>query len=527
MESISPQEVKTPSDLGFDPIKFSSYRNGQLEAAQKVADTAKPLFLTEAPTGIGKSLLSLTAHKLRKSPKAAYIVGTKQLQDQLEADFHLPVLKGRNNYPCLHFHKNFPDVTSEICRDYLGEEECIFDTDCPYNIARRQALSAPICILNYPLFLSEANFGRAFKKLDYLIMDEVDVVEDQLMNFVEVKIGPKLLEKIGMGPPEFKTKLESWLQWLPEVQNRVGKLMNELGDPNTMFWIQLRQYIQLKRVYRKIGMVIRNMDDGWVMENDEDDPKASIIFKPVKVAKYASHNLWDHTGSAMGMSATIMGGQAMAIELGLHSWDVETLEMESPFPVESRQVLYHPVANMTHKNKDTAYPKVAEAINKILKKHPQEKTLIHCVSYDLRNFLITNVGSSTHHIMFHDSKNRTEALQRFRDLKTPAVLISPSMDRGVDLPGDLCRVVIVAKIPYPNLKSPQVNKRLHAFSDGSLWYARRTARTLVQMTGRATRYVGDFSTSYILDEQFGHIVARNGSIFPKWWKAAVKEGAIE
>ena len=80
--------------------------------------------------------------------------------------------------------------------------------------------------------------------------------------------------------------------------------------------------------------------------------------------------------------------------------------------------------------------------------------------------------------------------------------------------------------PYPNLASPQVNKRLHGYSDGSLWYARKTARSLVQMTGRATRSMDDYSTSYILDKQFIKLVSRNKSIFPQWWASSVREGNL-
>jgi len=128
--------------------------------------------------------------------------------------------------------------------------------------------------------------------------------------------------------------------------------------------------------------------------------------------------------------------------------------------------------------------------------------------------------------MTHDKNDRAIALERFKSYEQPVAFVSPSMERGIDLPGDLCRVIIVAKVPYPNLASPQVNKRLHGFSDGNLWYARRTVRSLIQMTGRATRFQGDWSLSYILDSQFGQLVARNRHIFPQWWRESVKSGSI-
>lgn len=518
--------MTNPVDLGFNPILFPGFRTNQLETAELVAASDKPLYLVEAPMGSGKSLLGMTAHALMDRPRSVYLVSTKQLQDQIEHDFNVPVLKGRNNYRCLHFPDLFPDVTSEICADYLHGEECDFELDCPYLKQKREALSAPICVLNYPLFLAEANYVGGFSGLSFLIMDEVDSVEDHLMSFIEVSITPYLMKRVSMGPPKYKTKLESWIEWADNIKGKVQEAIVKVGPPEALSPVRLKDLISLRRVHRKLEFLSTSLDEGWVMEQRDGKVPGPIVFKPVKIAGFVKHNLWDHTNRSLGMSATIMGNNAMAIDLGLHTWDVDSSTLPSPFALENRQVKYIPVASVTHKTQDEAYPKIAKAIETILNNHPTEKTLIHAVSYDLRNFLVDYLRPKNHLVMTHDRKDRAEALERFKNYPTPVAFISPSMDRGVDLAGDTCRVVIVAKVPYPSLGSPQVNRRLHAFSDGSLWYARRTARTLVQMTGRATRNMDDWSVSYILDEQFGHLVSRSGDIFPSWWRDSVKSGSL-
>lgn len=96
------------------------------------------------------------------------------------------------------------------------------------------------------------------------------------------------------------------------------------------------------------------------------------------------------------------------------------------------------------------------------------------------------------------------------------------MDRGVDLPGDLCRVIVVAKIPFPNLGDKRTNARLYRTKDGEFWYAVNTVRSLVQMPGRAVRSADDWAVTYILDHQFTTIVwAKSKRLLPGWWKAAV------
>lgn len=520
------EKIGVPSDLGFSQERFPTFREYQLETAQQVATSEKPLYLVEAPTGSGKSLLALTAHKLMKEPRAAYVVSTKQLQDQIEQDFHIPVLKGRGNYPCLHFPQLFPDVSSEICKEYLGDSECEYASDCPYLRQKRKALMAPICVLNYPLFLTEANYVGKFSGLKYMILDEVDTLEDHLMNFIEVTITPRLLKRFDLGLPRYKTRPESWKEWIETVKLKIETEVRKLEPPETLPPVRLKDYVRLKRLQRRLAYLVDTLDENWVMEYGEDKSLSPVVFKPVKISPFAKNNLWDHTERSLGMSATVMGAQPMALELGLHTWDVESTSLPSPFPIESREVQYIPTANLTHKTKDVEYPKLSDAIDKVLRKHPEEKVLIHAVSYDLRNFLMDYLRPPYHGLMTHDRNDRAIALERFKGYNRPIAFISPSMERGVDLPGDLCRVIIVAKVPYPNLGSPQVNKRLYGFSDGSLWYARRTARSLVQMTGRATRYQGDWSVSYILDEQFGYLVGRSGNLFPEWWRSAVKSGSL-
>ena len=107
-------------------------------------------------------------------------------------------------------------------------------------------------------------------------------------------------------------------------------------------------------------------------------------------------------------------------------------------------------------------------------------------------------------------------------VKRGGVLVAPSLTRGLDLPDDLCRVVIIIKAPFPYLGDPQVNKRLHRDQGGSLWYDIQTAREVAQMTGRAVRHDTDWAVTYILDATFvKNIWRRRKSLFPKYIRDAV------
>ena len=95
------------------------------------------------------------------------------------------------------------------------------------------------------------------------------------------------------------------------------------------------------------------------------------------------------------------------------------------------------------------------------------------------------------------------------------------MDRGVDLPEEECRVVVICKMPYPDLGDTQISRRVHASKDGDNWYAHKTISTIVQMAGRGVRSDKDFAVTYILDEQFRRVYDDHRVLFPAWFKEAV------
>jgi ATP-dependent DNA helicase DinG len=195
------------------------------------------------------------------------------------------------------------------------------------------------------------------------------------------------------------------------------------------------------------------------------------------------------------------------------------------FPVEGRRVWATPIASMTHKNKAQAYPLMAQGVRGLLAHHADERVLIHTVSYDLAGHLmkslLSTLGPARKRLMtYRDARDRDAVIERYRRTEG-AVLVAPSLERGVDFKGDDCRVVVVCKVPYPNLGDKQVGARFHS-KGGRTWYSVQTVRSLVQMTGRGTRSEDDFSTSYVLDKQFVENVWRKSKqLLPTWWADAV------
>lgn len=511
----------TPSDLNL-PEKFTSWRPGQLETAAKIAAFQKYAFLLDAPTGSGKSLIAAAVQRLFDKP-IVYICTTKQLQDQLLRDFpYARTLKGRGNYVCLKYPRMFPDISAEDCT-HSEANECTLRGKCPYIREKRIALQAPLAVLNTAYFLSEANYVGAFSGRDFLVVDEVDTLEDQLMSFVEVVITARQLANLDVEPPRYKTKFESWIDWgrrtLDVLRPRLRELEAELegGEWTTVNIKALRVKRNLKRLVGKLEFFVKEVDKTWVWYPGED----RWVFKPVWVSKYAHAALWKHTKKILGMSATILDPRQVSANTGLMlGGRVYTyLALPSPFPKENRPVYYEPCANVVAKQMNVALVRLTKAVRGIIDKHPNDKILLHTVSYKVRNHLIEHVDSSR--LVTHDIRNRAEALLKFKSSPNPLVLISPSMDRGIDLPNEECRVVVIAKVPYADLGDTQVSHRVYGSTDGNNWYAHKAVSTIVQMAGRAVRSKDDYAVTYILDEQFGKLYGEHRAMFPGWFKEAV------
>jgi len=508
----------TPVEFGL-PETFTSFRENQLETAAKICASPKYCFMLDAPTGIGKSLIAATAQKLMEK-KVVYLCITKQLQDQLLRDFpYARTLKGRGNYVCLKYKSMYPRVTAEEC-SHTEINPCEQMGACPYMVAKREALAAPLAILNTSYFLTEANYVGTFSDQEMIVVDEGDALEDILMSFVNVTITQRQLDQLQLEPPRYKTKFESWIEWANEaagvLKPRLASIQRELeGNWATVDFDLMREEKKLSRLLAKLLFFIREVDKNWVWLPGEDQ----WSFKPVWVGKYAENAFWKHTKKVLMMSATILDYMQVSRNVGLDVMKVAYKALPSPFPKENRPVYLDYAASVTNKTMVEALPKLLAKVRKILEDHPNDKVLVHTVSYKIRDYLMQYLDKSR--VMTHSTFDRDSVLEMYKRSLQPKVLLSPSMDRGVDLPGDQCRVVIIAKVPYGDLGDPQISKRVHASRDGNQWYAHKAVSKIIQMSGRAVRSKDDWAETFILDEKFEGLYAENRRMFPKWYTEAI------
>jgi Rad3-related DNA helicase len=166
---------------------------------------------------------------------------------------------------------------------------------------------------------------------------------------------------------------------------------------------------------------------------------------------------------------------------------------------------------------DNSLPKIARAVQEILREHSGVKGIIHCHSYKIVSYLRKHIKDKR--LLFHGSDDRDEVLKKHVAAKTPTVLVSPSMSEGVDLKGDLARFQVILKVPYPSLGDKLVRKRMHKWD---WWYPMQTVKTVVQAVGRAVRSADDHAVTYILDADWSRFESKHGELLPKGFKDCIR-----
>lgn len=521
------------------PAWVKGFRPHQWQAVQEIMEAYKhgaDVVFLDAPTGSGKTLIAEMVRRLMGTEKNLYVCSGKDLQDQFLKDFdYARVLKGRSNYPTLD--KPFPMVNCGDCdKTGKGEEaECSWCSQpqrCPYTVAKEEAIRAEVAVINTSYLLAEANWVGTFTDQDFVILDECDVLEQQLMGFVEFKITERMCRDLNLIPPKKGVHKETIAKWIddvlvPELKAAIGRV----GSDRSLDHIEKirRKNSLLRKLQEAEGVSDEILDDNWIRDNDA----GPLVLKPVKVDDYGRGSLWCHGQKWLLMSATIISSDEMAESLGVTSVVNENGEEVDPltystvfapmtFSVHHRRVIACSIGSMSKKNLDATFPSMVNSIVRILDRHPDDNVLIHTHSYALNRDLaeaLRNARILRPIITYSRAADRDTALAKYK--QTPnAVLLAPSMDRGIDLAGDSCRVMLIVKVPFPYLGDKQVSARLH-LPGGQTWYNVQTVRTVVQMTGRGVRSRDDWATTYILDSDFMKFWSKGKALLPAWWKESV------
>lgn len=505
----------------------SELRAAQEDALEWAFSRTEPYLLVNAPTGIGKTLLNLV-YGLAKGGPLTYAVHTIRLQKQVEATLPgLSVLTGRSNHPCLVGQLTHGmDITAkygvctmrEPCDYRVGVDEGNTFVQCPYYSQLDAALGSGIGrITNYSMYLAlppvkfhtKDEFGGTISTgTRVLVADEAHNIEEVLCSGVEITITTSMLRAAGYGwPRNVSDSIKPWKGWAYGIFKRA-----KTDDR--------RPLIQdLRMAAIKLTSITEATFDSWAVSFDGQTMRA----RPLWGREYTLPNLLGRergeppfAAGRLGVpvlftSATLMGADYIAESLGLPDREWAYLDMDSPFDPDRRPINYAPVMTMNRKNTSTPEDraKMQRAIDSVISKYISNGNpygIIHAVSNWYRDAVLTE--SRFRGIMNSDAQVHAQRVAAGK----PSVLVAANLTEGWDGVDNLCRFVIMPKVPYADLSDQWTMRRRTV---DARTYDHQALVAVVQGAGRGMRHREDFADVWILDGAWGSLYKRHNNWLPK------------
>ena len=382
-----------------------------------------------------------------------------------------------------------------------------------------------------------------------LIIDEAQNFESVLCNFITMEISEKELKSLGFNTikihriGEELKNVKTVLKFIDFINDFfLGELENMLENMRSLLSnqkitqpekIKVSKYItNLEGAVEAYKTFSKSMDEGtddinnWVIDIRKDEiPNkksllpASYIVQPVWSEKYLYEVVFKHYDHIIFMSGTILDKNMFAYLNGLEESLCSYFNIKSPFPVKNRPIYFAKgVGKMTFENKKETWEKQKIILDKIINKYSTSKGIIHTTNYEISNW-IKEYYKGNDRLLFHTSDDRDKVLYEHLTSTKPTILVSPSMMTGVDLKDDLSRFQVIMKVPYGNLKSEKIKKRL---KDNKEWYAWDSCSNLIQMTGRSIRSMDDYCDTFILDDSLSNLLKYNHKYLPEYFTEAIK-----
>lgn len=498
--------------------------------------------IVAAPTGTGKSAIGAavafwTGQKnfpLNGVEGAYYLCTQKLLQDQLENDIaRYPVvlqsaasLKSSSEYEC----KMYGDCGTGM----RHKPACSYATGggCTYKRQKSKFLRSQLAITNYPYFFTEHAYVGEFPMRTVLIADECHTLENQLLKFVELVIGPDEIAKFlptAREVPNLPT-IEDFYDWLYDVFLAGLKTYREAFDEENLDSNRAKQLAELDNMIARCERAMFGIHDdpkNWVYWQETDSkpgnpPLHISICKPLSAAPFFRDFIQGTSDVRIYMSAYPGSKDIFCRTLGLDPTTTAMLNLGSVFPKEHRPIHAALVGSMSKVNQAATLPHFLNVLGKIMDTHGPEKGIIHCNSYALGDAIhnhFRNKPQGARLLYPKKADEREDVYTRHRSSKANTVILSPSFTEGFDFADDFARWQVIAKVPYPYLGDKQVSAKKDMDPE---WYAMRAVMTIIQASGRICRNEQDFGVTYITDADFKMLWEKHDYMFPNWWKEALQ-----
>ena len=251
-----------------------------------------------------------------------------------------------------------------------------------------------------------------------------------------------------------------------------------------------------------------------------DDGHISVSFRCTKEDYMIYRYLLSRAKHKVLLSATIGGHDAYEENMGfryLTDEEVKYNTLPNTFNFTKSPIHFLNKFKMSFREKEKSFNRLKDIIYSICEtKFGNEKGIIQTGSYAFAKQLYNEAPPALRKrmLLYNGSKEKNVCI-KIHDISPNTILVGPSLNEGIDLPGDLCRFIIIMKVPYPSLADRLVKEKIKLFPH---WYNSTTSNDIIQGIGRGVRYNGDWCVSYILDACFWRLYLETQDQYPDDFK---------
>jgi len=259
------------------------------------------------------------------------------------------------------------------------------------------------------------------------------------------------------------------------------------------------------------------LKDGFVENYINYENNITITFRCTKEDWMVNKFLLTKANNVIMLSATVGGENAYVENMGFR-YDAENridnvsndeknyiLDfIPSTFDFTKSPIHFLNRFKMSYKEKEKSFITLKQIIYNICdKKFKDKKGMIHTGSYEFAKRLYNDAPPDIQRrmLIYNGSREKTSIVETHK-LCDDTIIVGPTLNEGIDLPGDNCRFIIIMKVPYPNLGDKLVKEKIKLFP---LWYNSTTSNNIIQGIGRGVRFNGDWCVTYILDACFWNL----------------------
>jgi Rad3-related DNA helicase len=224
------------------------------------------------------------------------------------------------------------------------------------------------------------------------------------------------------------------------------------------------------------------------------------------------------------LSATIGGHEAFDENMGFTYTEDKNSKMEtipSTFDFEKSPVHFLNKFKMSLKEREMSFLHLKNAIYSICKnKFQDQRGIIQTGSYDIAKKLYDQAPLEVkQRMLVYNGSLEKNSIIKIHQISDNTILVGPTLNEGIDLPGDECRFIIIMKVPYPSLGDRYVKEKIKYYP---LWYNSTTSNEIIQGIGRGVRFDGDWCVTYIFDACFWNLYCSTKEQYPKELQDRIK-----